>query len=255
MIAILSALAAERDAVLAALEVAQVVRKDSFRVFTCRTSGDGGAEVLVAATGIGKVSAAARTQAVISEFGATGVIFSGVAGGIGEGVQVGDLVIATDTVQHDFDCTVFGYQPGEVPPPGSLAVVSEPGYVQAARRASGRCRWEALPDGRLPAVHEGRVLTGDQFVCSDETAIRLGQSFGGLSVDMESAAVAQVCAWNEVPFLIIRSFSDTARGDAPAAFRGMSGLAARNAAKLALGTFRELALSQIQENHESGGVL
>lgn len=237
MIAILSALASERDAVLQGVDVERVARKAAFRVFFGRCHGT---ELMVAATGIGKVSAAARTQAAIGEFGATGVIFSGVAGGIGQGVQAGDVVIATETVQHDFDCTVFGYQPGEVPRPGSLAVVSDPAYIEAARRAVGRCRWDPLPDGRSPAVHQGRILTGDQFVCSEETVARLAQTFGGLSVDMESAAVAQVCAWNEVPFLVIRAFSDTAGGDAPAAFRGLSDLASRNAAQLALATFQEL---------------
>ncbi len=237
MIAILSALASERDAVLEGVHVDRVVRKAAFRVFYGRHQG---VELMVAATGIGKVSASARAQAAIGEFGATGVIFSGVAGGIGEGVRAGDLVIATETVQHDFDCTVFGYQPGEVPRPGSLAVASDGTYVEAARRAAARCAWEALPDGRRPAVHQGRILTGDQFVCSEETVARLAGTFGGLSVDMESAAVAQVASWNEVPFLVIRSFSDTAGGDAPAAFRGLSELAARNSARLALATFEEL---------------
>lgn len=178
-----------------------------------------GHEVLLAECGIGKVNAAALTQALLTA-GAGRVIFTGVAGALDPSLRPGDVVISTDAVQHDVDVTKLGYRLGEVPGSG-LEWRADPALVAAAESAAAE-----LDGVRVVA---GRVASGDTFVAGALAAQRIRERFNAVCAEMEGAAVAQIChAWG-APFVIVRSISDSADHDAELDFRAFTELAARNA--------------------------
>lgn len=192
-----------------------------------------GASVLLAECGIGKVNAAALTQALLIR-GATRVVFTGVAGAVHPDLKVGDIVIASDAVQHDVDVTGLGYEPGEVPGSG-LSWGADPHLVATAEEAAS---------GVLGVqVRVGRVASGDTFLASAAAAARLRSEFGAVCAEMEGGAVAQVCARWGVPFVIIRSISDSADHGANVDFRKFTRVAAANADLVVRRLLRQLTSS------------
>lgn len=155
-------------------------------------------DIILVQCGIGKVNAAVVTTLLITKFQPQSLFFSGVAGAVDESLKVGDVVIARDLVQHDFDLRAFGYQQGQLAGTSTLSLFTEPSLLALAM---------SLTQGK-PNIHVGRILSGDQFIETKEEKIKLGQQFDALCVDMESAAVAQVCSRFQTPFLAIRSISD-----------------------------------------------
>lgn len=166
-------------------------------------------EVLVATSGVGKVNAALATAALV-QAGASGVMFTGVAGGVARGVRIGDIVVSTDCVQHDVDITALGLAPGHLMGE-AVAWASDPGWheraVAAARAVAGRA-----------SVHAGRVVSGDQFIASDAAVAHLREQFDAACAEMEGAALAQTCARLGVPFVVVRSISDEADAHADVDF-------------------------------------
>jgi len=163
----------------------------------------GGRRVVVARCGVGKVNAAMCTQIVIGRFGATRVINSGVAGALDPTLDIGDLVISTDAVQYDMDVTGLGYEPGVIPELNVLAFVADEELRAVMRRAAH----EVLPD---ITVLDGRIASGDRFVCDQSENQYIVETFGAICCEMEGSAIAQVCARNEVPFVSVRTISDKA---------------------------------------------
>lgn len=196
------------------------------------TSGElEGLPVLLAECGIGKVNAAALTQALLSA-GAGRVVFTGVAGAVDPSLAVGDVVVSVDTVQHDVDVTGLGYRLGEVPGTGrtwAADVELRTAAAAAARELDG------------VRVVEGRVASGDVFVADRGKVEYLREVFAAACAEMEGAAVAQVCSKWGVPFVIVRSISDTADHAAEVDFRAFTELAAGRAEAVVRGLLRRLA--------------
>ena len=166
-----------------------------------------GAEVVIVKCGIGKVNAGTCTQLLIHVFGVDRIINPGVARSLDAAIGIGDIVVSTDAVQHDFDLTPLGFAPGELEGIGSPSLPADPDMRARAVEAVRKC---------APEIHvfEGRVCTGDQFICSSEQKQAIIQGFGGLCCEMEGGAIAQVCCQNKTPFVIIRAISDKADGSA-----------------------------------------
>ncbi|MGE5450364.1 MAG: 5'-methylthioadenosine/adenosylhomocysteine nucleosidase [Acidobacteriota bacterium] len=183
--------------------------------------------VIAALSGIGKVAAAVTSSLLINRFHASEVWFTGVAGGLGEGVRVGDVVVADELMQHDMDARPL-FPRHELPGKG-VAVLKTDAHladraVQAAQLVLQRVAHEgasltgalsrpdldALGIGR-PAVHRGLIASGDQFIGSAPASQAIRDAMPAvLAVEMEGAAVAQVCHDFGVPFVVIRSISDRA---------------------------------------------
>lgn len=176
-----------------------------------------GVPVLLAVSGVGKVNAAAVAQTLLLQ-GATALIFTGVAGSASTDLAVGDLVVSRDAIQHDVDVTALGYERALVPGE-PLAWPADRRLVELALRAAGQLEG-------VQAV-EGRVATGDVFVADALAVKRLRDELGAHCVEMEGAAAAQVCHRAGVPFVIIRSISDSADGDAQSSFREFTEMAAQ----------------------------
>jgi len=189
-----------------------------------------GRPVLVAQCGSGKVNAAALTALLILK-GAKRLIFTGVAGAVDPGLAVGDLVISRDAVQHDLDVTALGYALAQVPGE-ALCWPADP-YLQALALEAARS---------IPGVKAvlGRIASGDQFVASAERVRWLREALQATCVEMEGAAMAQVCARWGVPFVIIRSISDTADHSASLDFREFTRLAAERAKQVVRQILRRL---------------
>lgn len=170
-----------------------------------------GQAVVVARCGVGKVNAALCTQIMVDLYGVTHVVNTGIAGSLDARIDIGDLVVSTDAVHHDMDVSPLGYAPGQVP---GLDVLTFPAN-EGLRAAVVAAAVEAAPG---VGVHEGRVVSGDQFIASDEVKARLAGEFGGLCCEMEGAPIAQACWLNGVPFVVVRAISDKADGSAEMAY-------------------------------------
>lgn len=198
-----------------------------------------GHAVALTKCGVGKVFSAMAAQVLIDRFGVTKLINIGVAGGIGPGLHVGDMVLSTDAVQHDFDVSPLGYVRGH-----NMDVGGDPAKpTRYAADESLRAQFKAAAQKTLPAdcgLLEGTVVSGDQFIGDAETKKSLHERFGGIACEMEGAAMAQVAACQGVPFLIVRSISDLADGGAPISFREMVQIAADRATTALLCMFRDL---------------
>lgn len=192
-----------------------------------------GWRVVMATCGIGKVNAAALTQA-LAERGVQRMIVTGVAGGVDPGLAVGDVVVSADALQHDVDVTGLGYAPAEVP--GEPRVwQADPRLRDAAFAAAG----EVAAANGVRAVL-GRVASGDVFVADPARLALLRERFEATCTEMEGAAVAQVCARWGIPWVVVRSVSDTADHAAEVDFRAFTVVAAERAVEVVLGTLRRL---------------
>lgn len=162
-------------------------------------------EVVVVRSGICKVNAGICVQILVDTFGVTHVINTGAAGSLDARINIGDIVLSTDACYHDVDATVFGYKKGEIPQLGTQTFTADADLRQKAKAAIN----VAAPD---LGVFEGRICSGDQFICDNAVKEAIIKDFGGICCEMEGTGIAQACYLNNIPFLIIRAISDKADG-------------------------------------------
>lgn len=228
--AILSALAEEQAGLVQALAHAQRITHAG-RSFW---QGDlHGRPVVLALSGIGKVAAATTATVLIERFGVARIVCTGVAGGLDRGVNVGDVVVAQDYLQHDMDASPL-FPRWELPGYARVRLSCDPRLsallLEAAHacvenvqgRADAELAADRGPDAPGLRVHHGLIASGDRFVSaaleSDQLRHVLREAgHPVLAVEMEGAAVAQVCMDYGVPFGAVRTISDraddTAHGD------------------------------------------
>ncbi len=179
----------------------------------------GSKEVVVVKSGIGKVFAAMITQKLIDLYSPTHIIFTGVAGALNPDYEIGDVVISKDCVQHDMDVTALGFARGTIPYTNYNYFNADPHLFRLATSTQID-----------HSLHTGRILTGDQFLSKKELNQYdyLITELNGDAVEMEGAAVAQVCTINEIPFLIVRTISDKANEEASVNFNNLLPEIAKN---------------------------
>lgn len=182
-------------------------------VFFCGKIGN--CDLVLVKCGVGKVNAARCTQMLIDRYAPDYVINTGIAGGVGDGLRVGDLVIGTELVQHDFDISKFGYARGYISGIGDGKSPSVFCSDATLTEAFLRTVCAFLPNDR---VHKGRIATGDLFVADAADKRALKDGFSALAAEMEGCAIAQTADANGVPFVVVRAISDLADGSAPGSF-------------------------------------
>ena len=177
-------------------------------------------EVVAVLSRVGKVAAATTATLLIERFKVHRIVFTGTAGGVGEGVRVGDVVVAGSFMQHDMDASPL-FPRVEVPLTGVARFDTDPdmstGLARAAQtvlaRAADTLGADAVAEFALqsPRVHRGLIASGDRFVATSAESAALRAALPeALAVEMEGAAVAQVCRDFNVPFAALRTISDRA---------------------------------------------
>lgn len=159
--------------------------------------------VVIVKCGIGKVNAGMCVQILHDLFDATHIINTGVAGSLRAEINIGDIVVSTDALQHDMDVTPLGYERGQIP---GIPVKAFEADKMLANAAEASCK-KVNTDIQ---VFSGRVVSGDQFISSKDVKDFLIANFDGSCTEMEGAAIAQAAYLNALPFVIIRAISDKA---------------------------------------------
>lgn len=191
-----------------------------------------GHEVVLVQSGIGKVQAAVNTAFLANNFQVDCIINSGSAGGIGDGMHVGDVVLSTGTAYHDADSTAFGYKMGQMP--GQPQIFEADSHLRAAVK-------KAAEESGLP-VREGLIVTGDQFINSTAKIKQIKSIFpDALCSEMEGAAVGQVAHEFNIPYLVIRAMSDVGDEEASQSFDEFVIDAGKRSAKMILTLLSEEA--------------
>ena len=155
-------------------------------------------------SGVGKVNAARATQILIDNIKVDYIFNIGVAGGISKSLKVGDIVIGEKLVQHDFDITAFNHDKGYIPEIGV--------YIQTDDYLFRLANNVLKSDDKINIV-SGVISSGDIFCTEVKMGQKINSKFNALCVEMEGASIAQICYLNHIPFLVLRSISDTPNND------------------------------------------
>lgn len=204
VIGIIGAMDEEVSILKESMEVEKVIRKASMDFYQGKLSNK---EVVIVRSGIGKVNASVCTQILVSEFGVSSVINTGVAGSLRNEINIGDIVLSVDALQHDMDATGFGYEPGIIPRMDVSVFKADERLVNLAKEVNETVNTDI-------ATFVGRVVSGDQFISDKEKKQYLISQFDGFCTEMEGAAIAQTAYLNNIPYLVIRAISDKADNSA-----------------------------------------
>ena len=186
------------------MEDVRIIKKASMDFYEGILAGK---KVVVVRSGIGKVNAGICAQILADVFSVDAIINTGIAGSLNKNIDIGNIVLSTDVVQHDMDATGFGYRKGQIP---QMPVFFFNADDNLRRLAAEVCK-EVNPDIQ---VFEGRIASGDQFVCDQDVKNRIVSEFSAYATEMEGAAIGQAAYLNEIPFLVVRAISDKADGSA-----------------------------------------
>ena len=186
------------------MEDVRIIKKASMDFYEGILAGK---KVVVVRSGIGNVNAGICAQILADVFSVDAIINTGIAGSLNKNINIGDIVLSTDVVQHDMDATGFGYRKGQIP---QMPVFFFNADDNLRRLAAEVCK-EVNPDIQ---VFEGRIASGDQFVCDQDVKNRIVSEFSAYATEMEGAAIGQAAYLNEIPFLVVRAISDKADGSA-----------------------------------------
>lgn len=191
-------------------------------------------DAVIVKSGIGKVNAAICTQILIDDYKVDCVINTGVAGSLNNDINIADIVLSTDAIQHDVDVTNWDYKHGEIPRMDSSVFVADERLIQLAKKVCEEVNPEI-------SVFTGRVVSGDQFICDKGKKQWLAEYFGAFCTEMEGAAIAQAAMLNQVPFLIIRAISDKADDSADMAYEEFEMKAIHYTVQLVLGMVSQIS--------------
>jgi len=192
-----------------------------------------GKPAIVVQSGVCKVNAAICTQILIDDFHVNYVINTGIGGSLQNIIDIGDIVISTDAVQHDVDATVWGYAPGQVPGMPTYIFPADQRLIELAEKVCA----EVNPEIK---TFRGRIVSGDQFISDKDIKQKLIDTYSGYSCEMEGAAIAQTAWRNKVPFVILRVISDKADGSAVADDNTFTADVIRHSVRLVRGMLRKI---------------
>ena len=163
-------------------------------------------EVILVEAGVGKVNAARTTQVLISNFDIDVIINVGAAGSSNDELNIGDIVIGDKLVQHDFDITAFGHPKGYISNVGQY-VESDAILIEKMKQTISRMQENEFK------IKIGTIASGDIFCTEVKMKDKIKTKFNADAIEMEGAAIAQVCKLDNIPFIVIRSISDSPNGN------------------------------------------
>ncbi len=228
-------------------------REERVAGIACRTGRLAGRPVVLAKTGVGKVNAAMTTAVALAHYRPAEVIFTGIAGALRGDLAPGDIVVASGTVHHDFGkLHAEGFEPTQTRSPidglrNPLVLEADPRLVALALEAAKTIQFDKIETEagpRQPKVIAGTIATGDTFIASPRKREEIRLRHDACAVEMEGAAVAQVCLQLRTPWVIIRSISDRADERAVTDVKAFHRTAAANAGRLVIGMLETMAAEQ-----------
>ena len=163
-------------------------------------------KIIVVKCGVGKVNAARVTQILIDTFNVKCVINVGAAGALNPFLNIGDIVIGEKLIQHDFDITAFDHDKGYITGVGDY-IYSDIELIEKFKKAANNLKEKDYK------IKTGIIATGDIFCTDIEMKNKIYSKFDADCVEMEGAAIAQVCYLDNIPFIVIRSISDSPNGN------------------------------------------
>ncbi len=204
MIGIIGAMEEEVAKLTSQMENVTVTRRASMDFYQGTLNGR---EAVIVRSGIGKVNAGICAQILADLFQVDMFINTGIAGSLDAKIDIGDIVLSSDSLQHDMDAVAFGYEPGVIPRMETSVFPADERLTALAKAACEKVN---------PEIHVfiGRVVSGDQFIADDAKKQYLLKQFHPMCTEMEGAAIAQAAYLNGIPYLIIRAISDKADGSA-----------------------------------------
>ena len=208
----------------------EVTKIANYEYFSGQINGQ---DVVLVQSGIGKVASAVATTLLINNFNPQYVINTGSAGGFDSALKVGDIAIGNELVHHDVDVTAFNYEFGQVPNMPARFVADETLIALTE---------EAIAELNDINCKIGLVATGDSFMCDPKRIEETRQQFPDmLAVEMEGAAIAQVCHQMSTPFIVIRSLSDIAGEESPMSFDSYLEVASKNSSALVMNLLKKIS--------------
>ncbi len=235
MIGIIGAMEEEVTALKNMMQVTRIDQKASMVFVVGQLLGK---DVVVVRSGVCKVNAAVCTQILSDDYHVDVVINTGIAGSLNAAIDIGDIVVSKDALQHDVNAVVFGYEPGEIPQMKKRTFDADPGLRQLIVETCRRVN----PDIH---VHEGRVVSGDQFISDDDRKAEIKAVFEGDCTEMEGCAIAQAAWLNGIPFVIIRAISDKADGSAQMDYNEFEAKAIEHTVRLLEAVIPEITTDQV----------
>ncbi len=217
MIAIIGPMDIEVQGLIAKLSSPTVTNDGPFTLHRGTLCGK---EVVIAKTGVGKVLSSCCTQKIIDKFSPQVLLCTGVAGALAPELDVGDLVIGVDVMQHDMDARPIGFERGQIPYTDLRDIPADKNLVEIARGFK--------PEGH--SVHVGRILSGDQFIDHNHSSAgaHLRGELNGMAIEMEGGAIGLICHLHNIPFLVVRTISDRADGSAAVDYNALLPVVAKN---------------------------
>lgn len=227
-IGIVGAMAQEVEILLSKMEQVRSTQVATATIYEGKLAGK---DVALLQSGIGKVAAAMGTTALLQLAQPDLVINTGSAGGVGTGLQLGDIVISTETAHHDADVTAFGYAKGQLPA-CPARFISDQSLIELA---------EQVGNAQSHRIHKGLICSGDSFIQGGDALAQIKADFPDvLAVEMEATAIAQVCHLFKVPFVVVRAISDGGDDDASMSFDEFLVLAAKQSSAIVLAMLEQL---------------
>lgn len=178
----------------------------NYKNFNISTGRIGKCNVIISKSGVGKVNSGITTQYIIDKYKPKYIINIGVVGSLDNTIKLGNIVIASDTVQHDFDTSVFGYAKGYM---SAGADKNKPTRFYSDKHLIDIYKNKLEENPEIKKIYIGTIATGDCFVADKNKKQYIKEYFNAIAVDMESGAIAQTAQKNNIPFIIIRNISDT----------------------------------------------
>ena len=224
MLGIIGAMDQEVSILKEKMEVKKIDKRASMEFYVGILNGK---EVVIVKCGVGKVNAAVCTQILADCYQVEAVINTGVAGSLRAEINIGDIVVSTDALQHDMDASGFGYRIGQIPRVDTFAFEAD----EKLRELAIECNQKVNPEIQ---AFPGRVVSGDQFISDKAKKEWLIEQFSASCTEMEGAAIAQAAYLNGIPFLIIRAISDKADDSAGMDYAAFEAQAIKHSVNLLL---------------------
>ena len=214
-------IAAEDEEVNAILEFLNNIKQEKIYNLVFNFGTINNQKYVIVKSGIGKVNAARTTQILIDKFDIKYIINVGSAGGLDANLNIGDIVIGKKLVQHDFDVTSFGREKGYIPETGK--------EFESDKELINKCKDIKVENSKIIL---GNIASGDIFLTDVKMKNKIKNKFNCACVEMEGAAIAQVCFLSEIPFLVIRSISDIPNGNNQIEFNEFLKIASKNCSEI-----------------------